>query len=189
MTFTPADFLISILITVIIVFTVIFWRRKKIDTSANPFGCIVSCFIMFFLILCAVGGCSRKIRNNVQITLVSTGRVVEIPKSELVGKDTIYLNRRFVYKNDTGRDLVMYSVKYTKNGYDSDGNVYGNIIRPNQFFIWYDDDRSYHMFEQPPSSTTLVRRGRSVRDNQLDFTYLHFLDYADNIPSYVIVNP
>ena len=45
-----------------------------------------------------------------------------------------------------------------------------------------DDDKDYHMFTLPPSSTTVVTRSRYGRGHQLDFTYLHFLDYAENVP-------
>ena len=99
----------------------------------------------------------------------------------------MYCEKKNVYKNDTGRDLVEYMVKYTTNGQDADYETIGLLIRPNQYFYWYDDDKDYHMFTLPPSSTTIVTRSRYGRSHQLDFTYLHFLDYAENVPDYVVI--
>lgn len=190
MTFTIADFLISISITVILIY-VIKWVYRRLEMSATPMGSIIGCIILFCLVLSAVGGCSQRKRNNaeshfVQIKLVTTSKYIKIPKSEFVGLDTIYRNNDHVYKNDTGRDLIEYAIKYTKNGRDSMHDIYGTLIRPNQYFFWYDDN-DYYMFCQPPLSTTVVTRSRYGKSHQMDFTYLHFLDYAENVPDYVIV--
>ena len=106
---------------------------------------------MFWVVLCAIGGCSERKRTQSEshlahIKLVTTGAIVKIPKSELVGADTIYREKKHVYKNDTGRDLVEYMVKYTTNGQDADHKTIGLLIRPNQYFYWYDDDKDYHMW-------------------------------------------
>lgn len=191
MTFTITDFLISIPVTAIIIFA-IRWVYKKTGMSATPLGCFIGSLVMFWFVLCAVGGCSQRKRNQteshlINIKLVTTGDVVKIPKSELVGTDTIYREKKHVYKNDTGRDLVEYMVKYTMNGQEVNHNIIGILIRPNQYFYWYDDNKDYHMFTQPPSTTMVVTRSRYGRSHQLDFTYLHFLDYAENVPSYVVV--
>lgn len=73
------------------------------------------------------------------------------------------------------------------NGQEVNHNIIGILIRPNQYFYWYDDNKDYHMFTQPPSTTMVFTRSRYGRSHQLDFTYLHFLDYAENVPSYVVV--
>lgn len=191
MTFTITDFLISLPITAIIIFAIkLVYKRAGI--SPTPMGCLIGVLIMFWFVLCAIGGCSERKRTQSEshlahIKLVTTGAIVKIPKSELVGADTIYREKKHVYKNDTGRDLVEYMVKYTTNGQDADHKIIGLLIRPNQYFYWYDDDKDYHMFTQPPSSTTIVTRSRYGRSHQLDFTYLHFLDYAENVPDYVVI--
>lgn len=191
MTFTITDFLISIPVTAIII-VAIRWVYKKAGMSATPLGCFIGSLVMFWFVLCAVGGCSQRKRNQteshlINIKLVTTGYVIKIPKSELVGTDTIYREKKHVYKNDTGRDLVEYMVKYTMNGQEVNHNIIGILIRPNQYFYWYDDNKDYHMFTKPPSTTMVVTRSRYGRSHQLDFTYLHFLDYAENVPSYVVV--
>lgn len=94
MTFTITDFLISIPITAIIIFAIkLVYKRAGI--SATPMGCLIGCLIMFWFVLCAIGGCSQRKRNQAEshlahIKLVTTGAIVKIPKSELVGEDTIY---------------------------------------------------------------------------------------------------
>lgn len=123
MTFTITDFLISLPITAIIIFAIkLVYKRAGI--SATPMGCLIGCLIMFWFVLCAIGGCSERKRTQSEshlahIKLVTTGTIVKIPKSELVGADTIYREKKHVYKNDTGRDLVEYMVKYTTNGQDA----------------------------------------------------------------------
>ena len=190
MSFTITDFLLSIPITAVIIF-LIKWVYKRVGMSATPMGCLIGCIIMFWLVLSAVGGYSQRKRNQAeshlaQIKLVSSGVIVKIPKSELVGKDTVFRNSNHVYKNDTGRDLVKYMVKYTTNGHDASSDPIGVLIKPNQYFYWYDDDKDYHMFTLPPLSTTIVTRSKYGKSHQLDFTYLHFLDYADNVKGKVV---
>ena len=190
MSFTITDFLLSIPITAVIIF-LIKWVYKRVGMSATPMGCLIGCIIMFWLVLSAVGGYSQRKRSQAeshlaQIKLVSSGVIVKIPKSELVGKDTVFRNSNHVYKNDTGRDLVKYMVKYTTNGHDASSAPIGVLIQPNQYFYWYDDDKDYHMFTLPPLSTTIVTRSKYGKSHQLDFTYLHFLDYADNVKGKVV---
>ena len=190
MSFTITDFLLSIPITAVIIF-LIKWVYKRVGMSATPMGCLIGCIIMFWLVLSAVGGYSQRKRNQAeshlaQIKLVSSGGIVKIPKSELIGKDTVFRNSNHVYKNDTGRDLVMYMVKYTTNGHDTSSDPIGVLIQPNQYFYWYDDDKDYHMFTLPPLSTTIVTRSKYGKSHQSDFTYLHFLDYADNVKGKVV---
>lgn len=190
MSFTITDFLLSIPITAVIIF-LIKWVYKRVGMSATPMGCLIGCIIMFWLVLSAVGGYSQRKRNQAeshlaQIKLVSSGVIVKIPKSELVGKDTVFRNSNHVYKNDTGRDLVKYMVKYTTNGHDASSDPIGVLIQPNQYFYWYDDDKDYHMFTLPPLSTTIVTRSKYGKSHQSDFTYLHFLDYADNVKGKVV---
>lgn len=54
---------------------------------------------MFWVVLCAIGGCSERKRTQSEshlahIKLVSTGAIVKIPKSELVGADTMYREKK-----------------------------------------------------------------------------------------------
>ena len=94
MTFTITDFLISLPITAIIIFAIkLVYKRAGI--SATPMGCLIGRLIMFWFVLCAIGGCSERKRiqsdsHLAHIKLVTTGAIVKIPKSELVGADTIY---------------------------------------------------------------------------------------------------
>lgn len=192
---TITDFLISILITAIIIFVIkLIYKRAGIST--NSMGCFIWCLIIFWFVLCAVGGCSKRKQNQAEshlanIKLVTTGAIVKIPKSELVGADTIYRETKYAYKNDTGRNLVMYMVKYTTkyatNDQDANHEIIGVLIRPNQYFFWFDDNKDYHMFTLPPSSTTVVTRGRYGRSRKLNFTYLTFLDYVEHAPDYVVI--
>lgn len=90
MTFTITDFLISLPITAIIIFAIkLVYKRAGI--SATPMGCLIGCLIMFWFVLCAIGGCSERKRTQSEshlahIKLVTTGAIVK----ELVGADTIY---------------------------------------------------------------------------------------------------
>lgn len=98
MTFTITDFLISLPITAIIIFAIkLVYKRAGI--SATPMGCLIGCLIMFWFVLCAIGGCSERKRTQSEshlahIKLVTTGAIVKIPKSELVGADTIYREKK-----------------------------------------------------------------------------------------------
>ena len=76
------------------------------------------------------------------------------------------------------RHYLCYSVKYSTNGEDSE--PIGTVIMPGRYFYWRDED-DYHMFGTPPSTTTVIYHGRYGKNHKLDFKYLHFLDYADNV--------
>lgn len=184
MSFTSIDFLVSIPITAIIIF-VIKWIYKKTSTEATPMGCLFGCGIMYWFVLCAVSGYNQRLLNKkeahlTKVTLVSSREIAKIPNTEFVGADTSYIHKAHVYKNDTGRELVSYMVKYSIDGADSSEPI-GTVIKPGKYFYWYDEDDDYRMFETPPSSTTVVYHSRYGRNHKLDFTYLHFLDYADNV--------
>lgn len=98
MTFTITDFLISLPITAIIIFAIkLVYKRAGI--SATPMGCLIGCLIMFWFVLCAIGGCSERKRiqsdsHLAHIKLLTTGAIVKIQKSELVGADTMYREKK-----------------------------------------------------------------------------------------------
>lgn len=71
-------------------------------------------------------------------------------------------------------------VKSATSGKDATEPI-GTIIHPYEYFLWFDEDDSYHMFTTPPFSTTVITRGRYGRRKEIDFAYLHFLDFADKI--------
>lgn len=137
--------------------------------------------LMAVTLLFAVGctGPSNKKNHFVTVTLVSSRETIKVPKSEFVGNDTVYRNRECVYKNDTGKDLVKYSVKYTKDGSDTNKPI-GLLIKPNEYFYWNDNENSF-MFRLPPNSTSVTYRSSYGKSHKLDFTYLEFLDYADRV--------
>lgn len=137
--------------------------------------------LMAVTLLFAVGctGPSNKKNHFVTVTLVSSRETIKVPKSEFVGNDTVYRNREGVYKNDTGKDLVKYSVKYTKDGSDTNKPI-GLLIKPNEYFYWNDNENSF-MFRLPPNSTSVTYRSSYGKSHKLDFTYLEFLDYADRV--------
>lgn len=137
--------------------------------------------LMAVTLLFAVGctGPSNKKNHFVTVTLVSSRETIKVPKSEFVGNDTVYRNREGVYKNDTGKDLVKYSVKYTKDGSDANKPI-GLLIKPNEYFYWNDNENSF-MFRLPPNSTSVTYRSSYGKSHKLDFTYLEFLDYADRV--------
>lgn len=71
------------------------WYKWVGNFSYAPIGCLVGCLIMFWFVFCAVGGCSQINRNQAEsylahIKLLTTGAVVKILKSELIGADFIY---------------------------------------------------------------------------------------------------
>ena len=182
MNFTPIDFLVSIPITALFVF-VIKWIYKKTSREATPMGCLLGCCILYWFILCAVSGYNQRRMDQkeshlTKVTLVSSLQIAKIPNTDFTGLDTMYIRKDHVYKNDTDRDLVSYSVKYSTNGVDSE--PIGTVIKPGRYFYWRDED-DYHMLETPPSTTTIVYHSRYGKNHKLDFTYLHFLDYADNV--------
>ena len=137
--------------------------------------------LMAVTLLFAVGctGPSNKKNHFVTVTLVSSRETIKVPKSEFVGNDTVYRYRKGVYKNDTGKDLVKYSVKYTKDGSDTNKPI-GLLIKPNEYFYWNDNENSF-MFRLPPNSTSVTYKSSYGKSHQLDYTYLEFLDYADHV--------
>lgn len=105
---------------------------------------------------------------------------IRIKDTAFIGKDTIYIGSQNVYQNRTGKDLVSYMInihlllkKYRKS--------IGTIIHPNEYFLWFGEDDNYHMFTQPPHSTMIITRSRYGHGKNINFTYLHFLDFVDNI--------
>lgn len=183
MSFTATDFLISIPISAALIGAIVLFY-KKTNRSATPIGCLIGCVILFWFVLSVVGGCSKRKQikaesNLVKVTLVSSQKTVLISKNKFIGNDTVFLNSKNVYLNDTGKDLVKYNVKYTKNGADNQKPI-GLLIKPNEYFYWYDNENSY-MFRLPPSSTTVTYRSSYGKNHQPDFTYLEFLDYADHV--------
>ena len=179
---------------------VIWIRRKQRKTEPSAIGCF---FIFFFFIILFPASWIRdsylskeksQIKENdhivdnhsTDVTLLKSQRVISVDDSDLVGSDTIYRQMSYVYKNDTGKDLVIYMIKYTKSGYsDSSSPVTGHLVKPNGYFLWRNDEHNY-MFQTPPQSITIVRHGRSSASNELDFTYCTFLDYAENVSNRVI---
>jgi len=183
MTFTAIDFLISIPVSAALIGAIVLFY-KKTDRSTTPIGCFIGCVILFWFVLCFVSGVSKKKQeiaesHFVKVTLVSSRETIKVPKSEFVGNDTVYRYRKGVYKNDTGKDLVKYSVKYTKDGSDTNKPI-GLLIKPNEYFYWNDNENSF-MFRLPPNSTSVTYRSSYGKSHKLDFTYLEFLDYADRV--------
>lgn len=183
MAFTATDFLISIPIAAALIGGIKLFY-KKTNRSTTPMGCFVGCVVLFWFVLCFVGGVSKRKQERaeshlVKVTLVSSRKIIKVPKCDFIGNDTVYRNRDGVYKNDTGKDLVKYSVKYTKNGYEDHVPI-GLLIKPNEYFLWNEDGNSY-MFQLPPQSTSVTYRSSYGKSNKLDFTYLEFLDYADRV--------
>lgn len=86
MSFTITDFLISIPITAIIIFAIIL-LYKRAKTFPTPMGCLLGCVIMFWFVLCFVGGCSARRQAKAEahlakIKLVSTGEIIKVPKAD-----------------------------------------------------------------------------------------------------------
>ena len=192
MPLTISDVIISIVITALLL-ALIKWIYKRTDRHATPMGCLIGVLILFYFVLSTVRGCSAREQakaesNLTKVKLVSNGEIIKIPNTDFHERDTMYIAKKHVYKNNTGRVLVQYMVRYSKNGAEKEKKISGTVINPEQYFYWYgDDDKDYRMFETPPASTTIVTYSRYGRGHQRDFTYLHFLDYEDNIPDYVNV--
>lgn len=187
MPFSAIDFLISIpLAAVIICAIVLFYKRT--DRKASPIGCFIGSIVIFWLVLCCVVGISKRSQekkdiNFTEVTYISSGKAVKVPKNDFKGNDTIFWNHKCVYKNDTGRDLVKYSVKYTKDGHDTHKPI-GLLIKPGDFFFWNNDENS-RMFQLPPSSTSVYYKSSYGKSHKLDYTYLEFLDYSDRVTEIV----
>lgn len=183
MSFSAIDFLISIPVAAAIIGAIVLFY-KKTEREATPIGCLVGCIVIFWLVLCCISGISKREQakediNLVEVRYIASGKIVKIPKGEFVGNDTIYRETRCVYKNDTGEDLVKYSVKYTKDGFDTHKPI-GLLIRPGDYFLW-NNNKNSRMFQSPPNSTSVYYKSSYGKNNQLDYTYLDFLDYADAV--------
>jgi hypothetical protein len=178
------DILISALITSAVIL-IIRWAYKKQNISATPFGCLFGCAFVFYLAFCFVHGKreANKNANKTKVVLVSSGETIRVDNASFTGKDTVYIKRYNVHFNDTGKDLVTYSVKYTRSGYDKDEKPLGTIIKPNQYFYWFPDRENSYMFCTPPSSFSIRVNnsfpGRQMKD--VEYVYVEFLDYADNV--------
>lgn len=161
------------------------------NNLSHNWGCWIGAIILIYFIFCGIKGCTTR-TNNIGTTYVnvidSNGNVsqIRLNDSVFVGKDTIYIGSQNVYQNKTGKDLVDYMVKYTSSGNNPDKPI-GTIIHHNEYFLWFGEDDSYRMFTSPPHSTTITTHSRYGRSHKQDFTYLHFLDFVENVSDEVIV--
>ncbi len=183
---TETELLISIPITLILVVAIYIYLRK-INAKMDAKGCgcgILGLFYIVFLISAGFIGCHNRAYQKAHPKVTTTVRLVlggeiEVADSLFIERDTIYIKSPHVYKNDTGRKLVQYMVKYSTSGTDSELPI-GIVIEPNEYFFWYDDE-DHRMFQSPPAYTSV----RTRRGSGLDFKYLHFLDYTDNVENSV----
>lgn len=201
---SPKEILGCIAITVVIVLYIaisIIRHHDKIDFPRLSIFSVITFSILFGCCFILDGGCKKRNKNinntsktkieknYVSVHLVSSGQVVQIPKNEFIGKDSIFIKLAdyediglFIYQNDTKKDLMTYSLKYTKNGVGSNDKVIGSPIYPNEYFTWEPSNKNYYMFKKPPSSTSIVTYHKQY---QIDAVYLYFLDYADCVPCYI----
>lgn len=190
--------IISIVITTIVVILVLIsMKLNDIDTKIKSVGEVFGCFFWIAILLGVVSsivGCfidepqsQQEEIDYTKVVLVSSGQTIKIPNKDFKDRDTIHIKSNYTYKNDTGKDLVQYSVKYTKYGcYSDNEKPIGWLIKPNEYFIWFNDDDDYRMFCTPPQSVSIVVRGSS---RQRDSHNLYFIDYADNVKGNVeIIN-
>ena len=177
----------------------LFNRGTKEPEEQGGCGCFFSLGLILWLISISIYNninskdIEEETDNKPQSTLVhyiySNGKTVDklIDNSLLLDLDTIYRgHKKYVYYNSTGRNLVKYQVKYTKSGY-SDREVTGTLVNPGCYFFWIDDAGDTRMFQTPPASTTVTYHSSYGKNHQLDYTYIFFLDYLENIPEYVSV--
>lgn len=154
----------------------------------NNKGCGISLIVLVLLLffLCIRVFINKTINENTTcVNVISSDRSISkirLNDSIFSGRDTSFIGSSYVYQNQTGRDLVNYMVGYSSSDKNSFISV-GKIIHSGEYFLWFDNDESFKMFCPPPSSTTIV-----TRRTKIEFTYLHFLDYAENVPDYVILN-
>ena len=183
---------------VILTTILVLWVKSK-HRKAEPSTIGCSLIFFFFIILFPASWIrdsylvkekSQKKDNQpiksytTSVMLLKSGKTINVDNSDLIGADTIYRQSSHVYKNDTGKDLVIYMIKYTKSGYSDFDRPIGQLIKPNGYFLWLNGEHNY-MFQTPPQSITIVRHGRSSKSNELDFTYCTFLDYAENVSNIV----
>jgi len=180
-----AAFGISAVVALIIALILkkIFEKRYYVEMNSNAFfGCFVLAFVVVSCIAVSATSESDN-KDSVSVYFVSERKFKNVPKTEFVGSNAQlceYSRFHEVYYNDTGRDLVEYSVKYIKtNGIVGTGTDLptGHIIKPNTYF-WIVGLREENMFCKPPDATTITYR-KNARVS--DYTYLKFLDYADNV--------
>jgi hypothetical protein len=175
----------------------------EIDKKGLSIYSVITFTFVFGLGYAFGGGCSKpqntnsesnvvkKESNYINVHLVCSGEIVKVPKAEFVGTDTIFVKLSayedmglYVFRNDAKRNLVMYTVKYTKNGYGNGDKIVGSLIFPDEYFTWEPRNENHRMFEKPPTSKTIVTHHKQY---QLDALYLTFLDYADSAPNYVSI--
>ncbi len=183
---------------VILTTILVLWVKSK-HRKAEPSAIGCSLIFFFFILLFPASWIrdsylvkekSQKKDNQpiksytTSVMLLKSGKTINVDNSDLIGADTIYRQSSHVYKNDTGKDLVIYMIKYTKSGYSDSDRPIGQLIKPNGYFLWLNGEHNY-MFQTPPQSITIVRHGRSSKSNELDFTYCTFLDYAENVSNIV----
>ena len=153
------------------------------DKQFKPSGCsIVIIVFVAFWALCSIFGMLERNKNAGKTAVKIIGEYGNVTKewmydSLFTGDNKKFIGEKHVYLNKTGKKLVKYMVKYSTSGSDNSKPI-GSIIAPNEFFFWYDDFDDYYMFQTPPSSTTVVTHGHS---RKLDFIYLTFLDYLENV--------
>lgn len=161
------------------------------NESQNFASYLIGGIIIAIFLFSGIKGITRRFENKdlTTVHVISTNGnvfVEEISNDNFADNEKRYIGSKNVYRNGTGRNLVHYMVKYTINGKNADKPI-GIIIHPDDYFLWFEEDDSYHMFTSPPMSTTIIRRGHNINSRKLDFTYLHFIDYHENISSEVTV--
>ncbi len=158
----------------------------KGNGSSNNWGCWISVLILIYFVICGIKGCITRSNNKgtTCVNVIDSNKNVSqirIKDTAFIGKDTIYIGSQNVYQNRTGKDLVSYMIKYTSSSEKNTEKSIGAIIHPNEYFLWFGEDDNYHMFTQPPHSTMIITRSRYGHGKNINFTYLHFLDFVDNI--------
>lgn len=185
-TFLAKTLVITAVISLIIILALRKAIKKPVYQALQP-GCLISIIVMIIFITFCCVKCSvyEPLYNSTSMVKIidESERVTSqrISNDLLTGNDSTYRNSRYLYQNKTGRILVEYSVKYTKDG-TGESHSYGKVIYPDEFFLWFGEGNdSYRLFGIPPSHTTVY----TSRKYELNFTYLTFLNYIDCIPDYV----
>lgn len=160
-------------------------------------GCLT--FIAIFIPVFCIGqikSCYDKKhpKEYTEVTLVSSGKTIKIENKDFVDRDTIYIHNRSVYKNDTGKDLIKYVVKYPR---DTSKIIVGDVIHNGEYFFWYDkkdnfiDEDDYRMFVKPPEFEE-IKRHRYIHSHQrrmqkqISSRHIEFINYLDDKPDYVL---
>ena len=132
----------------------------------------------------------RKEKTFVRVLYSDTDykQIYEVSAEEFKGKDTVFYYEYWVFKNETGKSLTEYLVKYDSDGMSSIEIL--KTITPNQFF----KSNVSIPFQKPPKhvdfSTTKVHfnnwKSRSRWGNKKETTksllFLDYTDYVYNIP-------